>query len=152
MARLKEKDNQRRREIIKRYIEEDANITNKQIIDKLKADGFTCTYETVASDLKKIKAESGIESTSEYKILLKSLKTLEAELQHNKKLRSKCTSESASSQYSRIIKDITVKIADISKDLLELKILNTKQVKPQYTICIGSFPIATKKEKPKEQK
>lgn len=144
MARLTEKDKKIRQKFVREYLENNPEITQKQVIDKLKAEGISSTYETVKQDMKFITQydDNAIENMSEYKILEKSLKTLEAELNHNKKLRSKCKSESASSQYSRIIKDITCKIADISKDLLEMKILHAKKARPLYNLTIGTFPTA----------
>ena len=148
MKITKERQEKRNR-IIRRMVKDDPEVMNKTILEELEREGIPATPATIVRLRKEIKKEETgkeeVEDMKEYKTLQNALNKLDSELKKVEKLRKNCESESASAQYSRLLKDIVVKRAELSKELFALKLQYKETKKVIYQVRIGEFPVADEK-------
>jgi len=138
----------KRRARIKKLIEENPEINNSEINKELRKQHTITSLDTIAKDRKQIEKDiekdTSIEEMPEYINFQDALKTLEKEESKVRQLRKESKNETAKAQYSRLIKDIITKKADLAKELFALKLEYKEVQRPIYEVRIGKFEEAKK--------
>jgi archaellum component FlaC len=131
---------QKRRAVIKKLYDENTQISPSEIkkilITKYK---INTTIQTIKQDI--VDVTTGFENVEKgLEGMYEALSELKKQLKYNKKQLGKCKSEAARAQFSRLAKDIVIKIADLERAICEVKMQKTETVAPIYRIFIGEFP------------
>ena len=135
-----------RRAIVKKMLDKDILTTPSAIKNEIIKAGINTTIQTIKNDIEVLSSEDNDAVGDGIAELEKVLFDLDKELEYNKRQRDHCKSEAAASQFSRLVKDILQKKADVASAIANIKLQRTEKTEVTYVVRIGDFPMVDKDE------
>ena len=140
----------RRRTVVKKMITNNPTVSENEIIKELRKQGINTTLPTVKEDMIVVKMEDDEENNvvdNGLKELYITMQKVDKEIAYNEAERDKCKSESAKSQFSRLVSNLVQDKAKLAATIADIKLNARQKVVKQYTIRIGDFPVVEEANK-----
>jgi len=153
MARPSKEEVIKKKNWIKKFLLNNKEMTNTEMLREMENQGIATTLDTISKYRREVEKEikqgmksTDIEDMAEYQSLMQTLEKMKKARDKTKKEWDAATTDSGKAQLGRLYKDHLREIANLKKEIMQIKIDTQEKVRPIYHIRIGDFKEAKEKK------